>query len=537
MGQAWGVPTRENLRPMLATAGVPPVGAGWAVEFKWDGVRALVHIRDGAVRLVSRNGNDVTGGYPELVGAIPTDRDLLLDGEIVALDAGGRPDFGLLQHRMHVRAPSVALLAEVPVELYVFDLLEVDGRAVTAESYDTRRERLGELGIDAWRRVSVPPAFTDITPAQGLEVARAHRLEGIVAKRRSARYEPGRRSGAWVKTALFHPQEVVLGGWTAGKGNRGSTLGALLMGAYDEEGRLRYLGNVGSGFSEAALRGLLDLLRPLSRVDSPFDDEVPRELRRGVTWLEPEVVGEVEYRTLTHDRRLRHTVWRGLRPDRDPAEIVLTDIPEAAPVTDAQDLVRYLRRIAPHLLPYLEGLPVVGRSGPVAVESADALVALAEAGVVELRAAATPATWVVVEIVPGPRADPADVLVVGRLVRTALDHLGVAGVPVVTGRGVQVHVPVGEGTTAAEARRWAERLCAAVGSMVPDLAVRPTPAQSPLTPFSPTLDGAVAVPVTWAELEGPDLPAWTPDTVLERVADVGDPLRPLLGLDQSLPVL
>ncbi|WP_345425618.1 non-homologous end-joining DNA ligase [Pseudonocardia xishanensis] len=518
----------ESLRPMLATAGVPPVGPGWAVEFKWDGVRALVVVRGGAVRLVSRNGNDVTGGYPELVAALPTDRDLVLDGEIVALDAAGRPDFGLLQHRMHVRSPGAALLAEVPVELYLFDVLEIEGEDLTGLPYDTRRARLAELGVEAWRRVSAPQAFTDITPAQGLDVARAHRLEGIVAKRRTARYEPGRRSGAWVKTALFHPQEVVLGGWTAGRGNRGSTLGALLMGAYDEHGRLRYLGNVGSGFSEATLRRLLDRLRPLARPDSPFDDEVPRELRRGVTWVEPEVVGEVEYRTLTHDRRLRHTVWRGLRPDRDPGEIVLADVVEAARAPDPE-LVRYLREIAPHLLPYVDGHPLVAPTGPVAVGSEAALVGLAETGVVELRfAPSRPGEhprWVVVELEAGAAG----------LLRTALDHLGVVGMPVVTGHGLQVHVPVGEGTTAAEAGRWAERLCAAVGSMAPG--ARPMAATAALVPFSPTRDGAVAVPVTWAELEAPELPRWTLDTAPVRVAEAGDPLRPLLGLDQRLPPL
>jgi DNA ligase D len=296
---------------------------------------------------------------------------------------------------MHVRSPGVALLAEVPVQLYLFDVLSVDGLPVTGETYDERRERLEALGL-AGGRVSVTPSFTDLTPAEGLEVARAHRLEGIVAKRRTARYLPGRRSESWVKTALFHPQEVVLAGWTTGRGNRENTLGALLMGAYDG-GALRYLGNVGTGFTEAVLRRLLAELRPLARAASPFDEEVPREYTRGVTWVEPRLVGEVEYRTLTHDGRLRHTVWRGLRPDRDPAEIAF---PGAAPPPEMpkgrkgtwavggrevalsnldkmlfpgitkRDLVRYYADVAPHLLPYLVGRPVNLNRFPDGVDQA-----------------------------------------------------------------------------------------------------------------------------------------------------------------------
>jgi bifunctional non-homologous end joining protein LigD len=145
----------------------------------------------------------------------------------------------------------------------------------------------------------------------------------VVAKRRSSRYEPGRRSAAWVKTALLNTQEVLIGGWTAGEGRRRNTLGALLLGARDADGRLRYLGNVGTGFTEQMLRDLLARLEPLARDASPFADAVPREHARGVRWVSPRLVGEVEYRNLTADRRLRHASWRGLRPDRDPGEIVV----------------------------------------------------------------------------------------------------------------------------------------------------------------------------------------------------------------------
>jgi len=315
------VPLPGPVAPMLAVAGDPPAGAGWAVEFKWDGVRAVTAVAGERVRANSRLGNDVTAGYPELagLGALLDGRPALLDGELVALDTAGRPDFGLLQHRMHLRRPPAELVARIPVAYLVFDLLALDGRSLLAQPYDRRRDVLDGLGLDA-ARVRVPPSTTDVPAAQLLEVARAHGLEGVVAKRRTARYEPGRRSPAWVKTALLHTQEVVIGGWTAGEGRRSATFGALLLGAYDAEGRLRYLGHVGTGFTEAALAALMARLEPLATTRSPFDDEVPRPQARRARWVRPELVGEITYRNLTHDRRLRAASWRGLRADKAPAE-------------------------------------------------------------------------------------------------------------------------------------------------------------------------------------------------------------------------
>jgi bifunctional non-homologous end joining protein LigD len=318
----------EPVRPMLASAGGPPAGSGWAFEFKWDGVRAIIGTAADRIQLTSRNGNDVTLGYPELDGVgLGGGRRLLLDGELVALDPAGRPDFGLLQHRMHVRSPGPELRAAVPVLLYVFDALEVDGESLVREPYDVRRARLLELGLDSAPGVEVPPSFTDVTGAQVLDVARAHRLEGVVAKRRQSRYEPGRRSAAWLKTALLTTQEIVIGGWTPGSGRRASTLGALLLGAHDDSGGLRFLGHVGTGFTDAVLQDLLDRLRPLQRPTSPFDEQVPAEYARRARWAQPRLVGEVVYRSMTHDGRLRHAVWRGLRPDRDPDEPRLPSLP------------------------------------------------------------------------------------------------------------------------------------------------------------------------------------------------------------------
>jgi bifunctional non-homologous end joining protein LigD len=316
----------EPVMPMLATAGRVPHGPGWAFEFKWDGVRAVVAAAGDHVQLTSRLGNDVTAGYPELagIGAVTGGRPVLLDGEIVVLDTAGRPNFGLLQDRMHVRNPSPELRARLPVSFYAFDVLHLDGSSLLASPYDERRARLLALGPAA--RVLVPPAFTDIDGDQVLAVAEQHGLEGIVAKRRAGRYEPGRRSSGWVKTALVRTQEVLVGGFTAGEGRRTGALGSLLLGAY-ADGALRYLGHVGTGFSDAVLDDLTARLRRLTRPTSPFDEVVPREHARKAHWVEPVLVGEVEYRLVTRDGRLRHASWRGLRPDRTPESVTMPAVP------------------------------------------------------------------------------------------------------------------------------------------------------------------------------------------------------------------
>jgi bifunctional non-homologous end joining protein LigD len=317
----------EPVAPMLASAGEPPSGPGWAFEFKWDGVRAIAAAAGEQVRLHSRNGNDVTGGYPELavLSGLVGDRAVLLDGEIVTLDDAGRPDFGLLQQRMHVRSPSPELVGRVPTSYYVFDLLDLDGRQLLPQSYQRRRELLADLGLDGKSpQVRVPPHHTDVDGRQLLKVAHLHGLEGVVGKRLSSRYEPGRRSPAWTKTALLTTQEVVVGGWTTGEGRRGGTLGALLLGAHDDHGRLRYLGHVGTGFTNRMLDHLLERLAALEQPRSPFDEPVPHEHARRAHWVRPQLVGEVEYRTLTGDRRLRHAAWRGLRTDKDPKQVTLS---------------------------------------------------------------------------------------------------------------------------------------------------------------------------------------------------------------------
>ncbi|MQA08159.1 MAG: DNA ligase [Pseudonocardiaceae bacterium] len=310
---------------MLATTGQVPSGSGWAFEFKWDGVRAVTYRRSGSVQLLSRNDNDVTLSYPELLGIddLLGEHDAVLDGEVVALDRAGRPNFGQLQHRMHERSPSEELRRDVPVTYYVFDVLVLNGKSVLDEPFEHRRELLEELDLDdITRRVRVPPCYPDVDGQQMLDVARSHGLEGVLAKRLDSRYTPGRRSTSWIKTALVDTQEVVICGWKRGQGRRAGTIGSLLLGAYDSGGALRYIGHVGTGFTDSMLDDLFDRLGSLARNDNPFDTgAVPREYARDAQWVEPVLVGEVEYRTLTSDNRLRHASWRGLRADKSAGDV------------------------------------------------------------------------------------------------------------------------------------------------------------------------------------------------------------------------
>jgi bifunctional non-homologous end joining protein LigD len=318
-------PLPRLIRPMLATVSPTlPDGDGWGYEFKWDGVRAVVYVEGGRPRVVSRNDRDVTATYPE-VGALAESlgsRQVVLDGELVALDEHGRPSFGALQPRMHLtKAAQIRqLMAEVPVTYFIFDVLHLDGRSLLDLSYVDRRAELDALALagPSWQ---TPPWFEGNGSAV-FEASKTQGLEGVVAKRLDSRYVPGRRSKSWVKVKHISTQEVVIGGWKPGEGRRTGAIGSLLVGVPDEEGQLRYAGHVGTGFSDQALRELGELLAPLARDDPPFADAVPREHARGAHWVGPTLVGEVAFTEWTRDGRLRHPAWRGLRPDKSPDEVI-----------------------------------------------------------------------------------------------------------------------------------------------------------------------------------------------------------------------
>ncbi|RBY97759.1 hypothetical protein DQ237_02255 [Blastococcus sp. TF02-8] len=307
---------------MLAVPGeLPPDDGGWGYEFKWDGVRALAGIRDGGLTLASRKGTDITVRYPE-VGRLPgavAGRDLVVDGEIVMMDALGRPDFGALQNRMHRTGPEVPrMAAAAPVTYLVFDLLALDGRDLRNRPYGERRELLDELA-PAGNRWVLTPWF----PGSGAQVQAASEengLEGVVAKRLDSPYREGVRSPEWRKVKNFFTQSVVVGGWRPGQGRREGTIGSLLVGVPDDEGRLVYVGHVGTGFTDAALRDLQRLLTP--RAATPFHGVLPREVTRDAHWVEPDLVGEVAYAVWTAENRLRHPAWRGIRDDLEPDDVV-----------------------------------------------------------------------------------------------------------------------------------------------------------------------------------------------------------------------
>ncbi|GAC1318626.1 MAG: ATP-dependent DNA ligase [Acidimicrobiales bacterium] len=308
------------LRPMLAVAsGVPADRSGWVAEPKWDGVRAIVTISTGTVRVASRNGNDVTAAYPELtrVPEALTERSMVLDGEIVALGPSGAPDFGRLQRRMHVRRPAAALVHDVPVNLVIFDALWVDGVHLVDRPYRERRAVLVGLGVDEAPWLTSP--VLDLPPEDLLATCRELGLEGYVLKREDAPYVPGRRSAAWVKVKCVRRREFVVGGWMPGKAGQ---LGSLALGVHAHPGGpLEFVGLAGSGLSGADIAAFRNALEHLERAASPFAGVAPA----GVRFLEPVLVAEVGFSEVTHAGTLRHPVLVGFRTDVDPLDVVRDD--------------------------------------------------------------------------------------------------------------------------------------------------------------------------------------------------------------------
>ncbi|MCW2131122.1 ATP-dependent DNA ligase [Arthrobacter sp. VKM Ac-2550] len=316
------------IKPMLATQGsAADITAEhqWAFEMKWDGIRAIAVIEDRAVRLISRNGNDLTAGYPELAD-LP-DRvhaeTAVLDGEIVALNKAGRPDFGLLQTRMKLtkKRDIDQAAARTPVHLMLFDLLQLDGKSLLPLEYCQRREILAQA-VDAGGdgHIQVPPDL-DTSLQDAVDTSKELGLEGVMAKRVDSTYADGQRSRSWIKIKNQLTQEVVIVGWRPGKGSRERKIGSLLV-AIPDGADLRYLGRVGSGLTERDLAAVGARLKKMARKTPPLDD-VPAADASDAHWVRPALVGEVQFSERTEAGKLRHPVWRGFRPDKKPSDVVV----------------------------------------------------------------------------------------------------------------------------------------------------------------------------------------------------------------------
>jgi len=309
-------------------SGVPADPSAHQFEPKFDGQRILANVAAGQVSLWNRRRTEATATFPELsaLGEALGGRSVVLDGEVVAPDAGGRPSFQRLQRRMHVVSPPARLLAQVPVAYAVFDVLWLDGHLLVGLAQSERRRVLEGLALrgPAWQTAPV----LDATPDELLEACRQADLEGFMAKRLDAPYLPGRRSTAWSKIKCARRREFVVGGWTEGQGARATSIGSLALGCYDvtpEEAerrdrpqRLLYVGQAGSGLTEDTIDDLRRLFSETATPRSPFHNRPPMP----VNYVEPTLVVEVQYTEVTEAGTLRQPSIKGFRADLVPAEVV-----------------------------------------------------------------------------------------------------------------------------------------------------------------------------------------------------------------------
>jgi bifunctional non-homologous end joining protein LigD len=651
-------PMPDFIPPMKATlASEPFSNPDWLFEVKWDGYRVEAVLRDGRVRLYTRRRQDAAQYFPDLADASGwiDATQAIVDGEVVALDERGRPQFSLLQDHTGIRtgrAPGGKRRSESAQIVYqAFDLLHLDGQSLLAVPLEERKRLLRS-------RLRPHPLvrYAGHVDADGLaffEAARRQELEGIVAKLRRSPYEPDRRSRSWLKLKVRGEQEVVVVGWLPGQGTH-QDLGSLIVAVRSGE-RWVHAGQVGSGIDTRTRRQLRQQLEEAERPDSPLD---PAPRLKDARWVEPRMVIRVEFAEWTADGLLRQAAYKGVEAGRDPRsvhreravataratavaeqehavttaseadaklaaldaldregtwvvdgrEIRVTNLDKVLfpardggePVTK-RELLRYHVAIAPTMIPYLErnGLTVQrfpngieqkgfwqkdlpghapawitrwtydhGEDGPkdyAVVDSAATLAWLAQEAAMELHPWTSPIdapdrpSYALIDIDPGPDTKWEEVLVLARLYRTALDHLGVKGHPKVTGkRGIQVWIGIAPGPSFRDTSGWVEGLSRAIGGTVPDLVswewakrARKGKARLDYTqnainktlvgPYStrPAPGAPVSMPIDWDELDDPELrpDRWTVRDVAERLRSRGDPFRPVLDDQQTLPKL
>jgi bifunctional non-homologous end joining protein LigD len=660
----------QRIEPMLATLTAKAFSdPKWLYEIKWDGYRVQAVVAEGKVRLWTRNLKDAETYFPRLL--TPPSwidaRQAIVDGEVVALDDDGRPDFSLLQERLGDKsAPGLIYQA--------FDLLYLDGRSLLDVALEDRKRLLKSV-LRAHPRVRFA-AHVDGEGKAFYEAAVAQRLEGMIAKLRRSRYEPGRRSNSWLKIKIRPEQELVVGGWTPGEG-RAKDLGAVAVGVY-EDGKLRFAGKVGSGFDARTQRDILGRLTALESDTPPFDPAPSRDHRgrwggdlREVHWVRPELVIRAELGGWSRDGMVRQAAFKGIEEGRDPTtvtreravatatairtaeadalpeppapaepvdptnrntpparmttmdhefpwaatedelaaleklgkegvwsiggnELKLTNLDkpifEAEPPVTKRELIGYFARIAPVMLTHLADRPLNlqrfpnGASAPgfwqkdIPATAPTWLTRWHETGVdaredrdandhlIADRAATlawlgnqtsfevhawtgrlpepwTP-TFAYIDIDPGDATTWDETLVLARLYRTALGHLGVRGYPKTTGkRGIQIWIPVKPEYDFHDTSAWVEKVSRAVGATVPDLVswewakgarkgrarldyTQNASIKTLVAPYAvrPAVGAPVSAPITWDELDDPDLrpDRWTIRTIVERVADKGD---------------
>jgi bifunctional non-homologous end joining protein LigD len=683
-------PMPAFIEPMTATLTDGPFSnPDWLFELKWDGYRVQAHVDGGRVSVYTRRGLDAAEYFPELAGP-PTwisARRAIVDGEVVALDADGKPDFGLLQAR---RGNGLRRAESSTLAYAVFDLLYLDGRSLLNEPLEERKKLLRSVLIDAG-----PVRYASHVVGDGVEfyeAVAARGLEGVMAKLRSSRYESGRRSAAWLKIKRRAEQEFVIVGWTPRQGSD-DDLGALVLGVYQADA-LTLAGKVGTGFDADERRRLVELLRPLA-LSGPIvaDRPLPREPK--LTWVDPSLVARVEFAEWTADGQLRAPVYKGLDLDADPQSVVreragragsddvqrstrkpsarsaagraatptasartdqtgankarpasppeagsaprsaesavsaaeleaLEALPAAGGLwsigerqlklsnldkvlwpTDGvtkRDLIRYYSTIAPYVLPYLRDRALTLQRYPDGVERAgfwqkqvpghapdwvkcwpwisrskgdatDYLIAdaaptlawIANEAAIDIHPstyridAPDRPTWALVDIDPGPATTWQETLLLARLYRTALDHVGVRGFPKLSGqRGIQVWIPVRPVYTFDQTRDWVAELSKNIAAAAPELIswewektrrdglARLDYTQNAwnktlVAPYSvrPVAGATVSAPIAWDELDDPDMRAgrWTIHTIAARIRERGDLFAPSLAMEQELPPL
>lgn len=312
-----------TIKPMLARLARNPFDSpNHIFELKWDGIRALAYVESGRIRFGNRNARDITSQFAELAG-LPKQvnaSQAVLDGELVSLDEQGRPSFALMQNRSQLAGGRS--IRRTPAHYIAFDLLQLNGRSVMGEPLADRKNLLHEILqpsdlVQACEFIDTDgKAFFYATCELG--------LEGIVAKEKKSLYSPGKRSSSWLKIKRVRDSEFVIGGYAFG-GKRKEPFSALLLGLHNEKGRLVYVGQVGTGFSQAEAKGLYSTLQGLHNSRCPFK-EAP-DIQKFIYWCRPEVVCQVRYGEFTLDGKLRYPVYEALREDKAASDCIMVDAP------------------------------------------------------------------------------------------------------------------------------------------------------------------------------------------------------------------